>query len=503
MRARPSSSAGRRLGGAELGALAAVGRPEVACARRPRLALLLTGDELVEPGEPLGPGQIRDSNAYAVPPLAADAGAEVTSVEIAPDHLEGTVAALDRALGADVVVVCGGVSVGEHDHVRPALEQLGVEQVFWRVSLRPGKPTYFGVGAGGKLVFGLPGNPVSAMVTFLLFVRPALLAMQGGEPLAGSITARITEDYEKVSGPRGGDPGQARRRRPGLGRDPDRPAGLPRPHLDARRRRTGDRPHRDRGAARGRPRRRRAAARVAFSQWPRQRHSPDEERTVTVAVRLFAILRERAGEGQLTLELPAAATVADALAELAQRPGLGEALDRIEVAIAVNREWATRETALEPGDELALIPPVSGGSGDVHARVTDEPLELDPLARMVVRDAAGAVVTFAGVTREVERLEYEAYAEMAEERMAAILAECVATHGLEAAAAEHRTGSVPLGEPSVIVAVSAGHRGEAFAGAREAIDRIKAEAPIWKQEVDGGESRWVEGTVPKGATSDG
>ena len=193
-------SAGARLGAAEVGALAAVGLPVARCARRPRLALLLTGDELVEPGEPLGPGQIRDSNAYAVPPLAAEAGADVVSVEIAPDDLDGTVAALDHALGADVVVACGGVSVGEHDHVRPALERLGVEQAFWRVSLRPGKPTYFGVAAGDKLVFGPPGNPVSAMVTFLLFVRPALLAMQGGDPAARRLTAAISEDYVKVEG---------------------------------------------------------------------------------------------------------------------------------------------------------------------------------------------------------------------------------------------------------------------------------------------------------------
>lgn len=218
-----------------------------------------------------------------------------------------------------------------------------------------------------------------------------------------------------------------------------------------------------------------------------------------VRVRLFAMLRERAGAGELSLELPAGATVADALAELAQHPGLAEPLARIEVATAVNREWARPETPLRAGDELALIPPVSGGAGEVHARVTAEPLELERLARMVVRDGAGAVVTFEGVTREVDRLDYEAYAEMATERIAAILAECVRDHGLEAAAAEHRTGPVPRGEPSVIIAVSAPHRGEAFAGARAAIDRIKAEAPIWKREVEGEDSHWVEGTVPPGA----
>ena len=193
-------ASGAELGAAELGALAAIGLPAASCARRPRLAVLLTGDELVEPGEPLGPGQIRNSNAYAIPPLATRAGAEVASVEIVPDHLSGTVTALDRAFGADVVVVCGGVSVGEHDHVRPALEELAVEQVFWRVALRPGKPTYCGVGPAGTLIFGLPGNPVSAMVTFLMFVRPALLAMQGADPAARRITAAFTADYEKVRG---------------------------------------------------------------------------------------------------------------------------------------------------------------------------------------------------------------------------------------------------------------------------------------------------------------
>jgi MoaE-MoaD fusion protein len=105
-------------------------------------------------------------------------------------------------------------------------------------------------------------------------------------------------------------------------------------------------------------------------------------------------------------------------------------------------------------------------------------------------------VTFSGVTREVERLEYEAYAEMAEERMTAIVAEAVERHGLCAAAVEHRVGEVPLTEPSVIVAASAPHRGEAFAGAREIIDRVKAEAPIWKKEIEGGEGRWVEGSQP-------
>jgi MoaE-MoaD fusion protein len=211
-----------------------------------------------------------------------------------------------------------------------------------------------------------------------------------------------------------------------------------------------------------------------------------------VTVRLFAMLRERAGQPELTLELPDGARVCDALAEL---HGLAEG---VPLVMAVNREYADEERVLDAGDELALIPPVSGGEARAApwVRVSAEPLSLDALAERVRDPRAGAVVTFQGVTREVERLEYEAYAEMAEERLAAIAAEAVERHGLCAAAVEHRVGEVPLTEPSVIVAASAPHRGEAFTGAREIIDRVKAEAPIWKKEVEGAEERWVEGRPP-------
>ena len=144
---------------------------------------------------------------------------------------------------------------------------------------------------------------------------------------------------------------------------------------------------------------------------------------------------------------------------------------------------------LSPDDELALIPPVSGGA---HALVSAEPLSLDAVAARVRDPRAGAVVTFSGTTRDVAWLDYEAYAEMAAERIEAIVEAAAARHGLCAAAAEHRVGRVPLGEPSVLVAASAPHRGEAFAGAREIIDAIKATAPIWKAE----EGEWVEGTRP-------
>ena len=210
-----------------------------------------------------------------------------------------------------------------------------------------------------------------------------------------------------------------------------------------------------------------------------------------VTVRLFAVLRERAGSPELTLDLPDGASVGDALEQLSGLAG------DVPLVMAVNREYASEEQLLDPGDELALIPPVSGGEAPTWVRVTSEALSLDSLAERVRDPRAGAVVTFSGVTREVERLEYEAYAEMAEERMADIAAAAVKRHGLCAAAVEHRVGAVALSEPSVIVAVSAPHRGEAFAGAREIIDRVKADAPIWKKEVEGERERWVEGAQPR------
>jgi molybdopterin molybdotransferase len=193
-------AAGTPIGPSELGVLAASGRPEVECARRPRLAVLVTGDELIEPGEPLRPGAVRDSNAHTVPALATQAGAEVVAVERVGDDADATREALTRMLESELAVVCGGVSVGRHDHVRPALAELEVAEAFWGVALRPGKPTWFGRQPGGGLVFGLPGNPVSAMVTFLLFVRPALLAMQGRDPAPRCLTASFGVEYAKKPG---------------------------------------------------------------------------------------------------------------------------------------------------------------------------------------------------------------------------------------------------------------------------------------------------------------
>jgi len=201
-------TAGTELGPAEIGVLAAADRGRVACARRPRVTVLTTGDELLEPGEPLRPGTIRNSNSYSVGGLVERSGAVLADTEIVADDAEATEAALAKALASDVTIVCGGVSAGEHDHVRPALERLGAEQVFWGVALRPGKPTWFGVaprnpagGPGRHLVFGLPGNPVSAMVTFLLFARPAIRAMLGATADAGTRASAILDaDYSKQPG---------------------------------------------------------------------------------------------------------------------------------------------------------------------------------------------------------------------------------------------------------------------------------------------------------------
>jgi molybdopterin molybdotransferase len=172
-------SAGTRLGAAEIATAIAAGAGELTVARRPRVAVLSTGDELREPGTPLGPGEIHNSNGPMLAALALHAGGSVRPPGHLPDDRAATTRALRDAIGAaDVVIISGGVSVGPHDHVKPALAELGVDEVFWGVALQPGKPTWFGT-RDETLVFGLPGNPVSAAVTFSLFVAPALAALQG------------------------------------------------------------------------------------------------------------------------------------------------------------------------------------------------------------------------------------------------------------------------------------------------------------------------------------
>ena len=218
-----------------------------------------------------------------------------------------------------------------------------------------------------------------------------------------------------------------------------------------------------------------------------------------VTVRLFAVLREHAGAGTIDLRLDEGATVADAIAALRRGPlsGLPEAAPFVT---AVGREYVKEGHTLVQGDELALVPPVSGGSDGVVrlAEVTGEPLDVPAVRRLVADPSTGATVVFEGTTRDVPSLEYEAYTDMAREQIARLAAAVAAEHGLAAVAVAHRTGTVALGEPSVVIAVSAAHRAAAFAGARALLDAVKAQAPIWKREhPQDGPPAWVEGTLPE------
>lgn len=182
---------GTRVGAAELGAAVSAGAASVAVFRQPRTAVLCTGDELREPGEPLAPGEIYNSNGPMLAALARRCGAVSDGWRRLPDDPVATEAGLGEALeNAELVIVSGGVSVGPHDHVKPALASLGVEERFWGVALQPGKPTWFGV-RGRSLVFGLPGNPVSAAVTFSLFAAPALAKLQGRSAETPNSTALL------------------------------------------------------------------------------------------------------------------------------------------------------------------------------------------------------------------------------------------------------------------------------------------------------------------------
>ena len=204
-------------------------------------------------------------------------------------------------------------------------------------------------------------------------------------------------------------------------------------------------------------------------------------------IRLFAGLRERAGTGSRTLELPDGATLGDVW------PGLGLGDEPPGLLYALNRRYSDRAAAVADGDEVALIPPVSGGD----FRLTAEPLSLDAVVRAVGRDEAGAVASFLGTVRSRSRdrnvlhLEYEAYEGMAEEMMEELARDLTARHGLLAVAIHHRVGRVEIGQPSVAIAVSSAHRAAALAACREAIDTLKETVPLWKKEVYEGGEEWI------------
>ena len=206
-----------------------------------------------------------------------------------------------------------------------------------------------------------------------------------------------------------------------------------------------------------------------------------------VTIKLFAGLRERAGWSERKLELPDGARIADVWRELelgAQPRGL---------LYALNKGYADKSTELGEGDELALIPPVSGGS----FRLSEEPLSLDAAVEEVRTDEAGAIATFVGTTRiesrgrRVQFLEYEAYPEMAEEVMAQIADDLKRRYELCEVAIHHRVGRVGVGDPSVVIAVSAAHRGDALAACKDAIDTLKETVPLWKKEVYEGGEEWI------------
>jgi molybdopterin synthase catalytic subunit/molybdopterin converting factor small subunit len=208
---------------------------------------------------------------------------------------------------------------------------------------------------------------------------------------------------------------------------------------------------------------------------------------VKVRVRLFAALRERAGSGSLEIDVPDGATVGDVWPrlDLGDEPG--------GLLYARNRVYVERTDALEAGDEVAVIPPVSGGD----FRLSQEPLSVDAAVAEVRDEAAGAIATFIGTTRarsrgrEVVHLEYEAYEGMAEQVMADLAASLAARHELCKVAIHHRTGRVEIGETSVVIAVSAPHRAAALAACREAIDELKVSVPLWKKETYVGGEEWI------------
>ena len=191
---------GQVLGPGAVGVLAALGQPSVAVSMRPRVGILSTGDEIVEPGFPLGPGQIWSSNSYALMGMVHAAGGLPVHLGNVPDRPEALHAAFAGATGCDLIVSTGGVSVGDYDHVKDVLTSLGARIDFWRVAMKPGKPLAFGL-YGERPVFGLPGNPVSCMVNFLQFVRPVIRRMLGDpRPFLPVVEARMTAPWTRRPG---------------------------------------------------------------------------------------------------------------------------------------------------------------------------------------------------------------------------------------------------------------------------------------------------------------
>jgi len=190
---------GTRLGPAHAGMLSAVGRPMINVAKRPRVAILITGDEVIDPGEELRRGKVRNANLYSITGQVLSAGAIPVDMGIARDDLDDLKTKIEEALDCDLIITSGGVSMGEYDLVREVLRKLGFQELFYKVAMRPGKPNLFGI-IGSKPVFGLPGNPVSCMIGFEVFVRPAILRMLGQDDDRMEVEATLEEDIRKKRG---------------------------------------------------------------------------------------------------------------------------------------------------------------------------------------------------------------------------------------------------------------------------------------------------------------
>ncbi|MBI5310438.1 MAG: molybdenum cofactor biosynthesis protein MoaE [Actinobacteria bacterium] len=215
--------------------------------------------------------------------------------------------------------------------------------------------------------------------------------------------------------------------------------------------------------------------------------------TFTAEVRLFAWLAEMARSRTVSIEIPHGALATSVVSRALRAAGLSQSIGVTGVArLAVNKRYAAPGDVIKAGDELALIPPVSGGSGP-HVRITPEPLDVTAMYTAVTTPDSGAVVVFSGTAHGADRLYLEAYEEMALLRIEEIADQLMRRYRLEAVAIEHRVGDVPPPEPTVVVAVSALQPSAAFSAAHEAIDRIKVEAPIWRLEIDDGFRSWDRG----------
>ena len=342
-------TAGRALRPQDVGLAASIGRTELLVFRRLRVAIFSTGDEVYEPGAALGEGGIYDSNRYVIAGLAERLGCALTDMGILPDSLDAIVGALaERSRDHDLLLTSGGMSTGDEDHVKAAVEALG-HLHFWRLAIRPGRP--IALGQVGRVPFiGLPGNPVAVMVTFLRFARPLILRLGGCtevEPAHYRVPAAF--DYKKKRGRREWLRARLSARPDGtLGAEKIRPRRRRNPHVGGLRRRVD-----------------RAARRPHLAQRRHDGGLSPVQRDVSMTLLYFAWVRERIGLDTEEIALPAdVRTVAALLDWLRSRGGgYASALEDLSVIrVAVNQEFATPDHAVADGDEIALFPPVTGGA---------------------------------------------------------------------------------------------------------------------------------------------